>query len=149
MLVKNKDTWGHKVRIIGLSIDQDPEKLKSHVEAKGWTNVEHYWSRNGKNNASEEYGVQGVPHCLLVDTQGKIVFVGHPASRKLEEDINALLKGEVITGDGCGAAAAETKEGATEGGSSIEADKKQEMLKKFTDGCNEILKDEEMKSAAL
>lgn len=121
MLEKNKDAWGDKVRILGLSIDQDPEKLKSHVEAKGWGSVEHYWSRNGKNDASTLYGVQGVPHCLLVDTSGNIVFVGHPASRKLEDDINALLKGEKLTGEGCSAAGGGEEGGA--GGKDIPEDK--------------------------
>jgi len=100
MLEENKEKWGDRVRIIGLSIDQDIEKLKSHVTTKGWTSVEHYHSRNGKNTADKDYGVNGVPHCLLVDTQGTIVFVGHPASRKLEEDINNLLAGGKITGAG-------------------------------------------------
>lgn len=40
---------------------------------------------------------------MLVDTKGKIVFVGHPASRDLEKDIDALLKGETLTGEGTGA----------------------------------------------
>ncbi len=34
---------------------------------------------------------------LLVDTNGKIVFKGHPASRKnLEDDFDKLLKGETL-----------------------------------------------------
>jgi len=146
MLVKNKEAWGGNVRIIGLSIDQDADKLKSHVEAKEWTAVEHYWSRNGKNDAPTLYGVQGVPHCLLVDTHGKIVFIGHPASRKLEEDINTLLKGEAITGEGCAPVG-----GAEEGGSgkNIPEDKQKLMVDKFTEACNGLLKDEEVKTAAL
>ena len=35
----------------------------------------------------------------MVDTNGKIVFKGHPASRKnLEEDFDKLLKGEPLEG---------------------------------------------------
>jgi len=41
----------------------------------------------------------------LVDTNGKIVYIGHPATRKLEEDIDTLLKGEKLKGEGVGAAA--------------------------------------------
>jgi hypothetical protein len=37
-----------------------------------------------------------VPHVLLVDTNGKLAFVGHPASIKLEEAIEKLLKGEAL-----------------------------------------------------
>jgi hypothetical protein len=100
MLEKRGAEWGDKVRIIGLSIDQDKPKLVAHVDDKKWNKVEHYWSRNGKNTADNIYGVQGVPHCLLVDTHGKIVFVGHPANRNLEEDFDNLLAGKVLTGKG-------------------------------------------------
>lgn len=41
--------------------------------------------------------MEGVPHVVLVDTEGRIVFVGHPSERDLEADINTLLKGEKLT----------------------------------------------------
>lgn len=41
--------------------------------------------------------MEGVPHVVLIDTEGKIVFVGHPSERDLEADINTLLKGEKLT----------------------------------------------------
>lgn len=41
--------------------------------------------------------MEGVPHVALVDTEGKIVFVGHPSERDLEADINTLLKGGQLT----------------------------------------------------
>jgi len=99
MLEKRKADWGDKVRIVGLSIDQSKEKMVSHVNNKGWTSVEHYW--RSKSDCSEVYGVSGVPHVLLLDTNGRIVFKGHPATRKdLEADFDTLLKGEALTGDG-------------------------------------------------
>ena len=36
MLEKRGADWEGKVRIIGLSIDQDKAKLNSHLESKGW-----------------------------------------------------------------------------------------------------------------
>lgn len=57
MLTEHGATWGDKVRLIGLSIDQTAEKVKSHVETKGWTAVEHYHVRNGKCTADKEFGV--------------------------------------------------------------------------------------------
>ena len=84
------------VRIIGLSRDQDQKKLEQHVADKKWTSVEHYWQANGKGNSHKDFKVNGIPHCVLVDTHGKIVWVGHPASRNLEEDINNLLAGKVL-----------------------------------------------------
>jgi thiol-disulfide isomerase/thioredoxin len=111
MLDKRAD-WGDKVRLIGLSIDQDVAKLKAHVNEKKWTSVEHYWVRNGACTASDEYGVQGVPHVLLIDTDGVIVFMGHPANRDIEKDIDALLKGEKLTGAGCEAAGGDAEDNA-------------------------------------
>jgi len=67
------------------------------VKAKGWQEVEHY--HRDKSNASEVYGIKGVPHVLLVDKQGTIVFKGHPAERPdLASDLTALSKGEVPEG---------------------------------------------------
>jgi copper chaperone CopZ len=100
MLVENEAKWGDKVRLIGLSIDNEAVTVKNHVEKKGWTKVEHYHVRTPGCSADKDYGVNGVPHVLLVDTTGKIVFVGHPASRNIEEDINTLLRGENLTGEG-------------------------------------------------
>jgi hypothetical protein len=67
------------------------EAVKKHVEDKNWTSVEHYHVRTEGCTADKDYGVQGVPHVLLVDKSGKIVFIGHPASRELEKDIDTLL----------------------------------------------------------
>lgn len=98
MLEKKAADWGDKVKIVGLSIDGDKSKLKSHVETKGWTKVDHYFV-GAADKCKKDYGIQGVPHVLLVDTNGKIVFKGHPASRKnLEEDFDKLLKGETLEG---------------------------------------------------
>ena len=57
--------------------------------------------RNGKCVADKEFGVSGVPHVAIVDTEGKIVFVGHPANRKdLVQDFNDLLAGKKLEGAG-------------------------------------------------
>jgi len=43
-MLENKGVeWGEKVKIIGLSIDDDKAKVKNHVETKGWTKVDHYF----------------------------------------------------------------------------------------------------------
>ena len=99
MLAKRGEDWKGKVRIIGVSIDQDKAKLQGHVQNKQWTSVEHYF-RAG-SNCSTVYGVQGVPHVLIVDTQGTIVYKGHPAQRpNLEQDFDDLAAGKPITGKG-------------------------------------------------
>jgi len=73
--------------------------MVKHVNNKGWTSVEHY--HRHKSDCSDVYGVQGVPHVILIDTKGRMVFIGHPATRKdLEADFDTLLKGEPLTGEG-------------------------------------------------
>ena len=45
------------------------------------------------------YGVTGVPHVMIVDKTGKIVFKGHPSKRKnLEQDLDDLSEGKSLEG---------------------------------------------------
>jgi len=85
------------VKIIGLSIDKDADTVKNHINNKGWTSPIHY--HRAKSDCSDVYQVRGVPHVLMVDTNGKIVFKGHPAGRKdLVADFNTLLEGKELDG---------------------------------------------------
>lgn len=114
MLTEHAEKWGDKVKIVGLSIDSDAATVKNHVNNKGWTKPIHYW--RAKSNCSDVYQVRGVPHVLLVDTNGKIVYKGHPASRKdLVADFDALLEGKELEGLEEGGAKNE-EEGGEEGG---------------------------------
>ena len=99
MLEKNGTRWGDKVRICGVSIDKDCPTVVKHVKNNKWETVEHF--HRASSTASQDYGASGVPHVVLIDTKGKIVFIGHPAMRDLEKDIDALLNGEVPKGEGC------------------------------------------------
>ena len=98
-MIKNNPNWSGKVRIIGISIDQRESDLIKHVNSKGWASVEHYHktAHSGKKDPMSQYEVQGVPHVLLVDKNGTVVFKGHPAARPdLEYDINKLVNGEEL-----------------------------------------------------
>jgi hypothetical protein len=99
MLAKHTEDWKGKVKIIGLSIDKDIPTIEKHVEAKKWGTVEH-WFRN-ISECSTVYSVNGVPHVMLIDKSGKIVFKGHPANRpNLEQDLTDLADGKELTGEG-------------------------------------------------
>jgi predicted aldo/keto reductase-like oxidoreductase len=41
MLIKNESTWKGKVKIIGVSVDDEKEVIKERVTSKGWTNIQH------------------------------------------------------------------------------------------------------------
>lgn len=98
MLTKRGSEWGEKLKIIGISIDQAKDTVAKHVDSKGWTSVEHYW--RGESDCSTVYGVQGVPHVMIIDRNGVIAFKGHPATRQdLEKDFDQLLNtDEPLTG---------------------------------------------------
>ena len=96
MLEHNGARWGKNVRIVGISIDKTTDLVVNHVKAKGWEKVEHLF--RGGSTCSADYGVNGVPHVVLIDTEGKIAYAGHPAERELEKDIETLLKGEKLSG---------------------------------------------------
>jgi len=147
MLDDNKEKWGDKVRIIGLSIDSEKSKLSAHVAAKAWTSVEHYHIRNGLCTADKEFGVRGVPHCALVDTTGKIRWIGHPASRKLEADINMLLAGESPDGMSEAKPDEEAKEAdASDSTSSIDMLKGEMIVSEFAAKSKGLHDDERIKS---
>ena len=87
---KKAGDWKN-VRIIGLSIDDNIDSLKDHVKEHGWESVEHYWTGRTDCKASDEWEVSGVPHCVLVDTEGKIAWQGHPSTLDIEDAIKKLL----------------------------------------------------------
>ena len=94
MLAKNKD-WAGKVRIVGVSIDwNDPASVADHCNKAGWTSVEHYVAQ--KKCLMTDFDVKGVPHMMLIDKDGNVVFKGHPYHLDLEAAINKLLCGEKL-----------------------------------------------------
>ena len=136
MLEQHGEQWGDRVRIIGLSIDSTIDFVQKHVKAKGWEKVQHYF-RAG-SSASKDYGVSGVPHVLLIDTLGKIVFAGHPSERDLEKDIETLLKGESLTGVK-GGESGETDDKENEGYEEKDLEAIQGEMKRFEGEVKDML----------
>ena len=65
--------------------------VKTHIKKKDWNRPIHYWK--AQSDYSDVYGIKGIPHILLIDKSGKIVFKGHPSARSdLAKDISKLLK---------------------------------------------------------
>ena len=95
MLEKNEEKWKDKVRIVGASLDKDRNQLLTRIKEKGWNRVDHYiLPGNWKHPAPQTYGCNGIPHVILVNKVGTIVYKGHPSSTDLEEEINKLLAEE-------------------------------------------------------
>jgi hypothetical protein len=123
------------------------DHLVKHVEKENWTSVEHYL-RAG-SSASKIYGVSGVPHILLIDKSGTIVYKGHPAKRRnLEEDIDTLLKGEALTGYGIASEQAERQQPKyvpEKGFKTIDLDSVRQEIEAFKDSCKAMSENDELK----
>ena len=69
MLEKNEEIWGKNVRIIGLSVDDDKNKVVELINSKKWNKIEHYklqgWDHN--HEAIKYFKVNGIPHVILVN----------------------------------------------------------------------------------
>lgn len=86
---------------------------------------------------------------MIIDTTGKIVFKGHPASRKnLEQDFDDLVAGKTITGEGTGAEAPE-EEGGASGSSKVDPATALAAIEEFAKTVGPaIQKDEKIKAVA-
>ena len=67
MLEKKGDTWGDRVEIIGLGLDENKASLVTRVNERGWKSVKHYWNKHGWQGAPQDYGVDGIPKVVLID----------------------------------------------------------------------------------
>lgn len=94
-LVAEHKEWEGKATIIGVSIDKTEDVIAKHVKEKGWTNVRQTWiDEPGKGWGSaplKTYGINSIPRIALLDKTGKIVFFGHPAEIKIDEEIAKLI----------------------------------------------------------
>jgi thiol-disulfide isomerase/thioredoxin len=78
--------------IIGISCDNDKDTLKQFVEKNKipWPQYLGGQERT-KNQFTAEFGINGIPHMLLVDKQGRLRFDNVRAKDGFEEQITKLL----------------------------------------------------------
>lgn len=75
MMKNNKEKWTDKVRIIGLSCDDGLDKVKERVNSKDWGTIEQYHLKGGFSHAApKDFKVEGIPNCLLVDKDNKVLW---------------------------------------------------------------------------
>lgn len=84
------------VTVIGISNEDDTEKVKDFVaeqgEKMGYT-VALDPDKKVNNGYMNAFGQGGIPTAFIVDTAGKVVWVGHPMS-DLEMVLETVVKGE-------------------------------------------------------
>lgn len=64
---------GDGFEIIGISLDQDREKLTSFIEKKKMTWRQYFDGKGWENALAEKYGIQSIPATFLLDGEGKII----------------------------------------------------------------------------
>ncbi len=75
------------LQIVGIT-DEDRAKIKKFEKE---VPIEYAVALDANGKYAKPFGIQGIPHAVLVDKTGKIVWEGHPMSLK-EAQIEELLK---------------------------------------------------------
>lgn len=78
--------------IIGLSFDQDKEKLLSVTKAKEMTWPQYFDGKGWQNKFGQRFGIDSIPTMWLIDKKGMLVSM--EARSGLEERVEKLLKQE-------------------------------------------------------
>ena len=59
--------------IIGVSLDQDQERLKNFLKQKNVTWQQYFDGKGWENKLAQKYGIQSIPATFLLDGEGKII----------------------------------------------------------------------------
>jgi thiol-disulfide isomerase/thioredoxin len=88
MVSVNEEFSKQGLQIIGISLDRSVGAMKPVIEQQkmSWAHV-----HDGDKKLSQQFAVQGIPQCFLIDPTGVVRWEGHPAGMT-EELIAGLLK---------------------------------------------------------
>lgn len=73
--------------IIGVT-DEDKQTVRNFEKT---VPIEYTVGFDPYKKLNEDFGIKGIPHAMIVDSAGKIVWEGHPMSMQ-DSDIEAVLK---------------------------------------------------------
>jgi thiol-disulfide isomerase/thioredoxin len=96
-MLENNPGWEGKAEILAISLDDDTDAVIKRIDERGWQKVTSLWAgpEGFGEVAARKFDVNGIPTCALVH-KSKVLWIGHPSERKLEEDINSLIEGKSI-----------------------------------------------------
>ena len=77
--------------IIGISLDQDKDKLTTFIKDKQMTWAQYFDGKGWQNKLAAKYGVNSIPATFLLDKEGKII-AKDLRGEALESAVTAALK---------------------------------------------------------
>ncbi len=77
--------------IIGISLDQDKDKLTTFIKEKQMTWAQYFDGKGWQNKLAAKYGVNSIPATFLLDKEGKII-AKDLRGEALESAVTAALK---------------------------------------------------------
>lgn len=96
---RHGDEWKGKATILALSIDDELETVRKHLDKNEWHETHNAWASPAADNpdntgwespAAGLYGIGSIPTMVLIDKDGIIKKRGHMP--ELEKEIEALLE---------------------------------------------------------
>jgi thiol-disulfide isomerase/thioredoxin len=93
-LLATHPDWTDKVVVLPVSIDDNLETMKNHVDSRGWTNTFNTWAGPGgwRSETATRFRVTAVPTTYVIDGSGKIAADRLHGNKSLEIAIGKLLK---------------------------------------------------------
>ena len=92
--------WKDRVAIVPISVDSEQSRVTLHVQQRGWTGLEHFWSGGDgggdfESTAARAFGVHGIPEAVMISPDGRILWRGHPLTPIDGKDIKSRI-GEAL-----------------------------------------------------
>ena len=97
LVVAHEKDWAGKVRIVGVSVDEDRENLADRLAETGWNKIIQYRSLGTwKDKTGRPFGIPFIPTLILVNKKGIITYFGatNDVNDKKEKEIKDLLDAE-------------------------------------------------------
>jgi thiol-disulfide isomerase/thioredoxin len=88
-LAMKRADWKDKVVFVGINEDDALATGRIHAQKRGWKNIQFLFDEGQKLH---DLFRSGLPELILADSDGRIIWRGHPTEIALEEEIRRLLR---------------------------------------------------------
>ena len=85
-----RDYAASDVRLIGVNQAEPTEHVAQFLQGRGW---ELDVVLDADQTVSRAYGVEGIPHTVIIDAEGHLAWVGRGYSPEAAQEMRAILDG--------------------------------------------------------